>query len=479
MEAPYQVYLSRWFVLLFFSLNNAMNAFLWICFAAIQPQTSALFAVDFSYVNGLSLAFLLLFLPGTVLTSFQVERYGVRLTLFSGSALNCLGGWLRYLGAVAAASSRPGLGFAVLMLGQVLAGLAQPCFTNLPARISSDWFAPSQRDLATVVASLSNALGVAAGSVLPTLAVSAAGDMPTFLLGQALASTLFLAGTVYAVRGDRPPTPPSASAAARLHKDSAEYSLLPSGTQASSGSGSSSSGSTVTIQSTLHTMWTAYWGLLQDRNYLCLLAGFGVGLGLFNALLTLLAQLLQPCGYSDDFGGNAGGVLLGAGLLSAAGVGLALEHTRAYLTALRLGIVLAVLASVFFLASLQPRAGLQLLLSCGVLGACLIPLLPISLENAAECTYPVAEEVSSGLLLIVGNYLGLALVLGMQALIPQPPFASSACASPVSPVAGLVLGVLLLACLALFLFRKDYRRQAAEARGRGGEAAEAAEAASD
>jgi FLVCR family MFS transporter 7 len=449
MTDAYQVYSTRWWVLLFFSLNNATNAFLWICFSSIVGATCDAFAVSSAYVNGLSLAFLLLFLPGSIMTSYLMERYGLRVTMLAGSLLNCAGAWLRYAGALAAPRS-PALGFGLLMLGQCVAAVGQPCFTNLPARISADWFPAAQRDVATVVASLSNALGVAAGSVVPTLAVASAGDVPAFMLGQAAACTVFLLGTWYSVRASRPPTPPSASSAARLRKGSVEAAAAPAA---------------VTLASTLADMRAAYWGLLQERNYLFLMAGFGVGLGLFNALLTLLTQLMAPCGYGNDFGGEAGGVLLGLGLLSAAGVGVLMERTRAYVTTLRGGILLAVLASLFFLGSLRRDAGTALMVSCGVLGACLIPLLPISLENAAECTFPVPEEVSSGLLLIVGNYIGLALILVMQGLIPTP--TPTTCATPVTGFAGVFLGVVLLACAALFLFQKDYRRQAAEA-GEGG-----------
>ena len=483
--ADFTVYPLRWWVLLAFSLNNGANALLWICFSSIVDATAALFQVSSASVNGLSLAFLLLFLPGTVLTSFLVERYGLRATLIAGSALDCAGAWLRYGGALAAPASRP-LGFALLMLGQCLAALAQPSFTNLPARLSADWFPASQRDVATVVASLSNALGVAAGSVVPTLAVASAGDLAPFLLWQAVACTVFLAGTLAAVRSDRPPTPPSAAAAARLRAGSAEAPLVPPlgeeeeeeeggaaarklGGAAAAAAASAAAAPApasprgVTLATTLAGMWASYWGLLRQRNFQCLMMGFGSGLGIFNALLTLLSQAMAPCGYSNDFGGEAGGVLLVAGLAAAAGVGIVLERTRAYVTTLRVGIAAAGLSSVFFLSSLRRGADAALLASCGVMGACLIPLLPISLENAAECTYPVPEEVSSGLLLIVGNYFGLLLVLLLQALIPAP--SDSTCSTPATPFAGVFVGTLLLAGLALMLFKKDYRRQAAEQAG--------------
>ena len=489
----YQVYSVRWLVLSSFSVSNAFNAFLWITFASIFDQCSALWGLPSSYINGLSLVFLLLFLPGTVLTSFCVERYGVRAALVVGTALNCIGAWVRWTGALAS-STRP-LGFALVMLGQCLAGFGQPLFTNLPARISADWFPASQRDIATTVASLSNALGVAAGSVVPTLAVSTAGDIAPFLLVQAAVSTVFLAITIFGVRSDRPPTPPSASAALRLDKATGGggfYAGIPllhaegsaagaRGALASSAGESPGEGggqqqeegggdrSLPTLSTTLRAMASSYWGLLVQPNYLRLCIGFGIGLGLFNALLTLLSQLIAPCGYSNDFGGEAGGVLLGAGLLSAAVVGVVLEKTRAYISILRGGILAATCATLFFLGSLRRSGDAQLMAACAVLGAVLIPMLPISLENAAECTYPVAEEVSSGLMLIIGNYIGLVLIVAMQAMIPAP--SGGTCTTVFTPFAGVFFGVIVIALISVLLFQKDYRRQKAEAAGRSGEGA--------
>ena len=75
------------------------------------------------------------------------ERHGLRLSLVAGAALQCFGGWLRYLGTVLLHD----WGFTVLLLGQGLAGLAQPVFTNAPAKLAGEWFPSSERELATVV----------------------------------------------------------------------------------------------------------------------------------------------------------------------------------------------------------------------------------------------------------------------------------------------------------------------------------------
>jgi hypothetical protein len=49
-------------------------------------------------------------------------------------------------------------------------------------------------------------------------------------------------------------------------------------------------------------------------------------------------------------------------------------------------------------------------------------MLPCVLENCAECTYPVSEESSSGLLFLGGNVLGVCMVFGLQGFLSLDPF---------------------------------------------------------
>jgi hypothetical protein len=203
-----------------------------------------------------------------------------------------------------------------------------------------------------------------------------------------------------------------------------------------------------------------YGALLKNRNFCFLVAGFGVGLGLFNALLTLLAQVLANCGYDADTAGNAGAALLGAGLVSAGVAGAVLEATRAHVTVLRVLIGTAIAAIALFLAALRRGAPGLVLGASALMGAVIIPLLPVSLENAAECSFPVPEEVSSGLLIVVGNYIGIVLIFAMTYSI-----GAANCSSIVTPLAGVILGTMCASAFALFLFKKDYKRQLQEVRG--------------
>lgn len=473
-------YKRRWGILTVYGIANCMNAFLWICFAPIASLTQSFFGVSALAVNMLSLSFMILYPVGSVLATFIETAYGLRAQLLLGTGLNAVCAWIRYFGALMVAPLGTEAGFAVVMIGQIVGAIAQPVFTNAPARIAGAWFGTKEREIATTVGSMSNPVGNALGSVVPGLAVVVAGDIPALLLGQAVVCTVNVVLTWW-VATDKPPTPPSAAAA---HRDEERQHLMSSGGSGSSGSSGgaeaaeaaeeagSSKHHHLTPRAALAALWSDYKLLLANRNFLLLAAGFGIGLGLFNAILTLIAQLLQPCGYGADTAGTAGAALLGAGLSAAAIAGVVLTKTHAYVPMLRGGILAAVGAAIFMLASLQPDKEAQLTASFALLGFCLIPLLPISLENCSECTYPIAEDASSSLLLTIGQIVGIILIFALT-----PVLETSGCDTVVTTQAGIILGVLLVGTAFLLPFKKDYRRQAAEVADAQEAAAEGAAAA--
>ena len=65
---------------------------------------------------------------------------------------------MRYAGT-RAGSDREGGRFGIVVLGQVLIGLAQPFVLAAPTRFSEMWFTEKGRIAATAVASLANPFG--------------------------------------------------------------------------------------------------------------------------------------------------------------------------------------------------------------------------------------------------------------------------------------------------------------------------------
>jgi FLVCR family MFS transporter 7 len=122
-------------MLLLFASLSVTNAVLWISFAPIQSLTSTYYNISTSEVNMLSLVFLILYLPGSLAAAAVFHKYGLKVGVVVGGTCNLIGAILRYVSAGDAHTSRE-YGYTYLLIGQCIAALAQPFFTNVPAKLA-------------------------------------------------------------------------------------------------------------------------------------------------------------------------------------------------------------------------------------------------------------------------------------------------------------------------------------------------------
>lgn len=124
--------------------------------------------------------------------------------------------------------------------------------------------------------------------------------------------------------------------------------------------------------------------LLRHREFAKLTLGFGLGMGVFNAFMTLVAQLVRPYGYGSDDAGIFGGVVIVAGLVGSAVVAPIMDARHAYRPALKCGILACVASFLLYMLALRPGQHGVAIVLFAVMGACLLPMLPIALANAVE-----------------------------------------------------------------------------------------------
>jgi MFS family permease len=200
--------------------------------------------------------------------------------------------------------------------------------------------------------------------------------------------------------------------------------------------------------------------LMKNIHYLTLLFGFSLGLAVFNAITTVLYQLIEPSGYTSDDAGIFGAMIIVAGLFNAFIVGVIMDKTHAYRLILKVLVVGACVTGIFFIIILQPNQYYPLAASIGLMGFFLLPLLPITFECAVECTYPIRAEWSTGFLLCIGNLLGGAFIFLMQYLITLAPHYKPG--QIFTPASIFMLCVFLISAISLFTYRGPYLRLEAE-----------------
>ncbi|CAE7526049.1 FLVCR1, partial [Symbiodinium necroappetens] len=188
---------ARWRMLLLYMFECMSNQDIWIGFAPIGSDVMTEYGVSATFVNFLSMIFMIVYLPANFPASYAMDVLGCRWALLVGGCLQTFGAILRCLPADAVTARY------LVMLGQALAAVGQPFFTDMPPKIAADWFPAYQRVLADTLASLAMPVGAAVGFVLPV----ALGLCPMLYFHLAW-SALFLSLTFFFFQA-APATPPS------------------------------------------------------------------------------------------------------------------------------------------------------------------------------------------------------------------------------------------------------------------------------
>ncbi|XP_019410760.1 PREDICTED: major facilitator superfamily domain-containing protein 7 [Crocodylus porosus] len=433
----FRTYKRRWFLLGVVCLLNCSNATLWLTFAPVADQAAVYFNVSLDTINWLSVLYLLISIPFGLVATWLLDTAGLKCTII-------LSAWLNMIGCVIRAFSimnypRNGIiGSFFLFAGQSLCALAQPLIIFSPTKLAALWFPDHQRAIANTISSMSNPLGMLIANLVSPALVSEGKDIPIMLGIYAIPAVVACILAVVGIHDKVPPTPPSASA----------------------------------TNSTSQPFFTGLKMLMKNKPYIILAICFGAGIGIFTCFSALLEQILCVKGYSNFFAGLNGALFIVFGLLGAFLLGLYVDRSRRFIETTKICFGLAALASIVFAVMTNFRNQTILLaLSCSLFGFFGFSVYPVAMELAVECSFPVGEGTSSGLIFVSGQIQGVIMMKLMQALtvqIPKDPF--STCAGDeggtvdwINSTLGMAGILSAIACFYVIFFHTDYRRLHAEA----------------
>ncbi len=462
----------RFAVLAAYCASSFLCAGAWNTLSPIFAVAQARFQVPAWAVTLVALSTFLTYIPGSLLALFVTERHGLRATLLAGAAAQtgmCLLKW----SGVALCPSPHGA-YALLLAGQLLGGLGQPLVLNVVARLTQDWcvarrcarrqealcvrslyaapphrFPPHERDVATVVGYQASNAGAMVFNALPAWVVRKPEDLSSLFLAQLCAWVPVLLATARWMHTDRPDMPPSAAAALQWARREAHKASLPTGTHAGAAA--------------LASLAADLRALCAHRNFVLLTVVFSLVAGMSWALPTLEGPLIEACGYSPRVAGGAGAALLAAGVVACAALAPMLRRQPGYLPLQRALVLASASTAALLLASNRPLAAPQLLAAWAAFGAAQGPLGPVTLEHAAEMTFPMSADSSSAALFIASNLCSFAQASTLQPLLARP--VSARCARTATPAAALVMACMLGGCLAVFAMKPEQTRAAAEGEG--------------
>jgi hypothetical protein len=159
------------------------------------------------------------------------------------------------------------------------------------------------------------------------------------------------------------------------------------------------------------------YALFTNVNYVILMSCFALGVGLFNALITVLNQFVEPLGYSNTAAGLFGAIFIGGGLLGAMVMAYLMQRTKDYRILAKGGVLLSNGMLLILLAVLYRNNLAPVMVMFFVFGFVTVPLIPLVVENCAEISYPVPEHISFGVLMIVNIAVSLGMSFAFEALI--------------------------------------------------------------
>ncbi|XP_068451526.1 solute carrier family 49 member A3 isoform X2 [Clinocottus analis] len=429
----FKVYKRRWLVLLVLCLLNCSNATLWLTFAPVADQSAKFLSVSLEQVNWLSLVYMVMAIPLSFLTTWMLDVLGLRTTLILGAWLNMFGALLRFIG-VSVPSSGLITNYLLVMLGQTLGAVAQPLVIFAPTKMAAHWFPDHQRATANMIASMSNPMGVLLASILSPMIADTPARLPELLLVYAMPACVVCFIATIGIRSSSPPTPPSASVETSNSEPFLQGIKL----------------------------------LLKNRAYLVLLLCFGSGIAVFTSFSTLLEQILCVQGYTNTFAGVCSALFIVFGIVGAALLSIFVDKTKKFTEATKVNMSFTALSCIAFsVVSLLQHQKAAVAVVCSLFGFFGFSIYPVAMELSVECSYPVGEATSAGLVFVSGQIQSVLYIVLLQALTTR------LADSPVSTCGDAVLSwkvpMMVMAglctfftCCFVILFSTRYRRLEAE-----------------
>ncbi|XP_029458607.1 solute carrier family 49 member A3 [Rhinatrema bivittatum] len=378
----YKTYRRRWYLLGVICLLNCSNAMLWLSFAPVADETANYFQSSLVQVNWLSLVYLVISVPFGLVTTWILDTTGLKFSVIFSSWLNMIGSIIRFLSTVRFVD-QGSQSYVCLLIGQCFCAAAQPLVLFSPTKLAALWFPEHQRATANMISSMSNPLGILIANLLSPFLVYEKEKIPLMIAVYAIPAVVACILATGGVCEKAPPIPPSASA----------------------------------INSTSEPFISGLKKLMKNKAYIILMVCFGAGIGIFTSFSALLEQILCVAGYSNFIAGLCGALFILFGIIGALLLGLYIDRTKKFEEVTKICFSLTALASIGFALASQLRKQIILLaVICSVFGFCGFSIYPICMELSVECSYPVGEGTSTGLIFISGQIQGIIYILLFQSL---------------------------------------------------------------
>ncbi|XP_034383182.1 feline leukemia virus subgroup C receptor-related protein 2 isoform X3 [Cyclopterus lumpus] len=377
-KAETKLYHRRWLMLFVFSAVSASNAFMWLQYGIISDIFTRFYNINSMAIDWLSMIYLLAYVPLIMPVLWLLENRGLREVVIVGSAFNCIGAWIKI------GSASPSM-FLVTVLGQFLCSVATVFILGIPSYLAATWFGEKEVSTACSIGVMGNQLGIAIGFLVPPILVPNVEDMDElahhirimFYITAGAATLLFI--LVVCVFQERPKIPPTQAQATARSIPPEQYSYMAS-----------------------------ILRLLRNRPFILLIVTYGLNVGCFYAVGTLLNRMIIEHYPGEEVNaGRIGLTIVIAGMVGSLICGIWLDKTKTYKQTTLAVYIMALVGMVVYAATLDLGHLWVVFITAGALGFFMTGYLPLGFEFAVELTYPESEGTSSGLLNCSAQVFGI------------------------------------------------------------------------
>jgi MFS family permease len=345
----------------------------WLTLAPIRSAAMVYYGVSGRQIDFLSLSYMFIFLALCIPASYIIDTYGIRKGLGIGGAIAGVSGLVKGLA---------GGNFTVVLVCQIGLAVSQPFILNAVTALTVRWFPLKERGMAAGFAALAQYLGILLVMIVTPLLITAVYDGNVLIAATGIDRMLLIYGiatfaaacaTIIFMR-ERPPTPP-ASETVKRHKFSDGIKHI-----------------------------------MKQKNMVVLIILFFIGLGIFNAISTMIDSICNAKGFTVDQSGLVGGMMLIGGVIGAVILPILSDKFRKR----KIFLIICIAGMVPGVVGLNFSGGYTAaLIFSFALGFFVMSAGPIGFQYAAEVSFPAPESTSQGLILLAGQISGIVFVAGM------------------------------------------------------------------
>ncbi len=372
-SAETRVYPYRWAVLGAYMFINLTIQIQWLTFAPIRSAAVVYYGVSGGLIDLLSMSYMFVFLILSIPASFVIDTYGIRVGLGVGAVL---------AGVFSLVKGFFADNYMIVLIGQIGLAAAQPFILNAVTALSVRWFPLKERAMAAGFAALSQYAGIIIVMIVtPFLikvdysgtAITSVSGIDRMLFYYGILTALSAAASLVLIK-ERPPLPPEVETVER------------------------------------HSFVKGMVNLFRQRDMVILIILFFLGLGMFNAVSTMIDSICLNKGLTIDQSGMVGGIMLIGGVIGALILPILSDKVRKR----KIFLVVCMVGMIPGIAGLHLSSGYgTALVSSFILGFFVMSAGPIGFQYAAEVSFPTPESTSQGIILLAGQISGLLFVAGM------------------------------------------------------------------